>query len=137
MKRLLFLLVLLGFTLCFSQTNESETTPTKDHSGGQYNTPRSKAAEYPGGMMKLRKDVAEKINLKKIKVIKDTTVSKANFTVNIKGKIENIIVTGDNTVLNKEVERALKSLKTQWKPAELNGVMVRSFYSFPTTITSE
>lgn len=135
MKKILLLLFVLG-SFAFFQAQTTEVYPLPS-SSEEKSISTQKSAEYPGGMMALRKDVADKINMNKIKGIKDTIVSKTIFTVNIKGKIENIIVTGDNAVFNKEIERALKSLKTKWKPAESNGMIVRSYYSFPATITFE
>lgn len=137
MKKILLFVLFLGvqFTFCYAQ--EIKTPSVEDYSTDQYNTTDAKSAEYPGGMMALRKDIADKINMNKVKWIKGTIVSKAKFTVNVKGKIENILVTGDNADFNKEIERAIKSLKTKWKPAESNGIVVRSYYSFPLTVNFE
>jgi protein TonB len=87
--------------------------------------------------MKFRKDLADKINLNRIKGInlkKGILFSKAKIIVKANGRIENILVTGDDPDFNKEVEKAIKSLKTRLKPVERNGIPVRSYYSFPVTL---
>lgn len=127
-------MTLMGFQLAFSQIQEGLKQPygfTKEQL-----EPYNKPAEYPGGMMALRKDIADRIRTKKINVggIEGTITARAKFIVNIKGKIEDITVTGDNADFNKEIERAIKSLKAQWKPAESKGRIARSYYTFPLTI---
>lgn len=134
MKKTLVFILCLGFGLVFAQTEENKTQLIEDHSKDQYNAVNTRNAEYPGGMVALQKDIAEKIRTRKIKG-KGIVTARAKFTVNIEGKIDRIIVTGDNADFNKETERALKSLKAQWKPAESNGMIVRSYYTFPLNIT--
>lgn len=130
MKKTILLILLLATQLAFSQIKDTIQTH------GIFQEKKDfKAAQYPGGLMALRRDIAEKININKIRGAKGTIVSKAIFTVNIKGSIENIKVTGDNADLNNEIERAIKSLKTKWKPAESNGIPVNSDFSFPTNLT--
>lgn len=134
MKKTILLILLLATQLAFSQIKIKDPLPTH----GIFKEKNDyKPAEYPGGLMALRKDIAEKINTNRIKGVKGTIASKAIFTVNIKGSIENIKVTGDNIDFNYEVERAIKSLKTKWKPAESNGVPVNSNFGFPTALTFE
>lgn len=137
MKKLALLLFLMGSNLAFTQVKEAEILPIQDQSEEPLFSKDNKPAEYPGGMMALRKDVADKIKTNKIRPIKGKFVSKAKFIVNTKGKIENIVVTGDHPDLNREIERAIKSLKTRWKPAESYGIIVRSYYSFPVTLEFE
>lgn len=134
MKKTLVFILCLEFGLVFAQTEENKTQLIEDHSKDQYNAVNTRNAEYPGGMVALQKDIAEKIRTRKIKG-KGIVTARAKFTVNIEGKIDRIIVTGDNADFNKETERALKSLKAQWKPAESNGMIVRSYYTFPLNIT--
>ncbi|AZB00852.1 hypothetical protein EG359_15085 [Chryseobacterium joostei] len=134
MKKTLAFILFLGFGLAFSQVKETEILPVKDQHEEPVFSKDTKSAEYPGGWMALRKDIADKIRMKKIKG-QGIITAKAKFIVNIKGKIEDIIVTGDNADFNKETERAIKSLKAQWKPAESKDRIVRSYYSFPLTIT--
>lgn len=134
MKKILVLILCLGFGLALAQAEENQLQPVENHSGDQHNTVNVKHAEYPGGMMALRKDIADKIRTRKIKG-EGIITARAKFIVTIEGKIDGIIVTGDNADFNKETERALKALKAQWKPAESNGMIVRSYYTFPLNIS--
>lgn len=136
MKKIITFFVCLGFGFTFSQVKETETLLAKDQSEESVLSKDTKSAEYPGGWMALRKDIADRIRTKKINVggIEGTITARAKFIVNIKGKIEDITVTGDNADFNKEIERAIKSLKAQWKPAESKGRIARSYYTFPLTI---
>lgn len=132
MKNFFLLMTLMVFQIAFSQIQEDVKQPygfTKEQLG-----PYNKPAEYPGGMMGLRKDIADKIRMRKIKG-EGIITARAKFIVTIEGKIDGIIVTGDNAGFNKETERALKALKAQWKPAESNGIIVRSYYTFPLNIS--
>ncbi|WP_426476624.1 energy transducer TonB [Chryseobacterium sp. CBSDS_008] len=136
MKKTLAFILFFGFGLAFSQVKETQAQPVEDHSTDH--PADDKFEPYPGGMMKFRKDIADKINLTRIKDINlktGTLFSKAKIIVKANGRIENILVTGDDPDFNKEVERAIKSLKTKLKPAERNGVPVRSSYSVPFTLT--
>ncbi|MFP3596593.1 hypothetical protein [Chryseobacterium sp. SIMBA_029] len=132
MKNFFLLITLMGFQIAFSQIQEDakQTYGFTKEQLGTYNKP----AEYPGGMMALRKDIANKIRMRKIKG-EGIINARAKFIVTIEGKIDGIIVTGDNADFNKETERALKTLKARWKPAESNGIIVRSYYTFPLNIS--
>ncbi|MFZ4930476.1 energy transducer TonB [Chryseobacterium sp. Mn2064] len=133
MKKTLVFIIGFGFGLTFAQTEDAKAQPLEEHPKDQQHIVSNIPSEYPGGMMVLRKDIADKIRTKRIKGVGIIT-ARAKFIVNVKGKIENIVVTGDNVDFNKETERAIKSLKAQWKPAESNGTIVRSYYTFPLTI---
>ncbi|PWN65631.1 energy transducer TonB [Chryseobacterium viscerum] len=134
MKKILALILCLGFGLTFAQTEENKTQPVENHSGDQHNPEQSKPAEYPGGLSVFMREVSQKINSNKIKGAKSRTSSKAKFSVNAKGYIETIIVTGENESLNHEVERVMKSMKTQWKPGEYKGNPVMIWFTLPFVI---
>ncbi|SHE57450.1 energy transducer TonB [Chryseobacterium vrystaatense] len=133
MKKIVLLILFSSSITAYAQTLDTlKTPPLQDVSE------KSKGAEYPGGMMKLRKHIAKKLKINKIKGIdgkKGILFSQAKFIVNIQGRIEGIVVIGDDVDFNTEVERAIKSLRTRWKPAEDNGVIVRSYYAVPFTLT--
>ncbi|MDR3024183.1 hypothetical protein [Chryseobacterium sp.] len=138
MKKILALILCLGFGLVFAQTQETKIQPVEDHpTEQQYSPEDTKHGGYPGGMAALQKDIADRIQIDKITPIKGRFFSKVKFTVNAKGKIENILVTGDLPDLNREIEEIIKSLETKWKPAESNEVMVRNYYTFPVTLEFE
>jgi len=135
MKKILFLILFSSSITAYTQTFDSIKTPSVQNVSEGLDTSR-----YPGGLMKFRKDLADKINLNRIKGINGMTgsiTSKAKITVNAKGKIEDILVTGDNPDFNKEIIRAIKSMKNRLKPLESNGKLVRSYYSFPLTLSFE
>ncbi|WP_223557948.1 energy transducer TonB [Chryseobacterium lathyri] len=133
MKKIILFILFLSTITAYTQTLDTlKTSLLQDISE------KSKGAEYPGGMMELRKDIANKLKINKIKGIegkKGILFSQAKFIVNIKGRLEGIVVIGDDVDFNNEVERALKSLRTRWKPAEDKGVLVRSYYKVPFTLT--
>jgi hypothetical protein len=133
-KKIVLLTLLLGFTFAFAQVNTTETSTTQDQPEETIMQEDQNPAGYPGGLMKLRKDLANRIHLKGIK---DSSFSKAKIIISTEGKIENIVVTGDNVEFNKRIEKAIKSLKTRWKPAVDNGILVRSYYTVPFTLTFE
>jgi len=135
MKKILFFILFSSSITAYTQTLDTIKTPSVQNISEGSDTLR-----YPGGLMKFRKDLADKIKLNRIKGINGMTgtiTSKAKITVNAKGKIEDILVTGDNADFNKEIVRAIKSLKPKLKPLESNGKILRSYYSFPLTLNFE
>ncbi len=135
MKKILFFILFSSSITAYTQTFDTIKTPSV-----QNISEGSDASRYPGGLMKFRKDLADKIKLNRIKGINGMTgtiTSKAKITVDAKGKIEDILVTGDNADFNKEIVRAIKSLNPKLKPLESNGKVVRSYYSFPLTLSFE
>nr|WP_315031612.1 hypothetical protein [uncultured Chryseobacterium sp.] len=134
MKKLLFLLISLGFTLCFSQTKETEAPPTQDHSREHFIPEEYKPAEYPGGISVFMQEVAGKIKTNKIKGVKGKIKANARFAINAKGEIEKVFVTGDHEEFNKEIEKAITSIRKKWKPEEYKGTPVLSWYNLPFTM---
>ncbi|UHO38253.1 hypothetical protein H5J24_22315 [Chryseobacterium capnotolerans] len=131
MKKILFLLCSLWFSVCFSQENKTEIPPTHDHSRDRFIPEARKPAEYPGGINAFMQEVAGKIKTNKIKDVKGKIKANAKFAVNIDGEIEKISVTGDNEDFNKEIERALTLTRKKWKPEEYKGTPVLSWYNLP------
>lgn len=118
MKKTFLLLTLMGFQMAFSQIQEGVKQPygfTKEQLG-----PYDKPAEFPGGKEEFINMVIEKVNRERLKEFKGTLQAIAKLSINTKGKIEFISVSGNNETLNKEVERAIKLIKTEWKPAVYN-----------------
>ncbi|MGN7756093.1 energy transducer TonB [Chryseobacterium sp. 22532] len=135
MKKIILFILFLSTITAYTQTLDTIKTPSVQNVSEDSDTSR-----YPGGMMKFRKDLADKINLNRIKGINGMTgtiTSKAKIIINAKGKIEDILVTGDNADFNKEIIRAIKSMKNRLKPLESNGKVVRSYFSFPLTLSFE
>ncbi|WP_121486657.1 hypothetical protein [Chryseobacterium sp. 7] len=137
MKKIVAFFLCLGFGLVFAQTKETQPKPATDHSRDKYIPEQSKQAEYPGGIQVFMREVSQKINTNRIKGAKGKTRSNAKFSVNAKGDIETIIVTGENESLNHEVERVMKSMKTLWKPGEYKGNTVMIWFNLPFIINFE
>lgn len=83
MKKIVTFALCLGFGLAFSQVKETEILPAKDQSEEPVLSKDIKSAEYPGGWMALRKDIADRIRTKKINVggIEGTITARAKFIV--------------------------------------------------------
>jgi len=133
MKKIFAFILCLGFGLALSQ---KYTLP--DHGIFKQKAPERKPAEYPGGIYKFIHDVTKEIKTNRIISSKDEKAqSNAQFYINTQGQIEKIVVTGSNKDFNKEVERVLKSMKTKWIPAELDGKPISAPYNVPFTINFE
>lgn len=59
------------------------------------------------------------------------------FIVEIDGYISDVKAYGSNNSFNMQAEKAVKSVKGKWKPAEVNGNSVRSKFSFPMNMRFE
>ncbi|MBP2617372.1 energy transducer TonB [Chryseobacterium jejuense] len=132
MKKLSLLVLLLGSSYAFSQIKIKDPLPT--HGIFQEKKER-KAAEYPGGIGTLIKDISKEIKTGRIRGARSGQIrSNAKFIVGLDGKIAKVEVTGDNQDLNSEVERVLKSMKTKWIPGEQNGTPVETWYRVPVVV---
>ncbi|MFC3160211.1 hypothetical protein SAMN05443633_102462 [Chryseobacterium arachidis] len=96
-----------------------------------------KAADYPGGMNELRKEVAELFYLEG--VYSDIKTVKANvaFIVEKDGSITNVEAQGDNFTFNRQAEIALYSVTQKFTPAIINGGPVRYRFRLPLTMNIE
>lgn len=135
MKKILMFILLLGFVTVFSQTQKAENPPSQ--APGSNIPEQRKQAEYPGGINIFMKEVAKRIDTKRIKGGAGKVHSNAKFSVNTQGEIEQISVTGNNETANKEVERVMRSMKTKWTPGEYNGAPIVIQYSLPFIINFE
>lgn len=59
------------------------------------------------------------------------------FVVELDGSLSNVKAYGSNNSFNMQAEKAVKSVKGKWKPAEVNGNSVRSKFSFPMNMRFE
>ncbi|MBO6184957.1 MAG: energy transducer TonB [Chryseobacterium sp.] len=133
MKKNLILISFLGFTLAFSQAQEEKkATPAQKESSREiYVQGADIQPSFPGGINVFRGNVAQNINLKKIENATGKVSSTAKFAINIEGNIESITVVGKNTDFNKQVENAIKSIKTKWKPATYKSQPVKYWFQIP------
>lgn len=127
MKKIALLILLLTSASVFSQTQG----PVKASVEEQSAQIADQTAEYPGGVGGFRKTVGQKIKISHIKGVRGIIESFAKFSVNINGEIEDLTVAGENKEFNKEVERAIRSMKTKWKPAEYKGTPVKMLFTLP------
>lgn len=137
MKKISAFILCLGFGLTFAQAQETQTQPAENHSRDKFIPEQSKQAEYPGGLSVFMREVTQKIDSNRIKGPKGKSRSNAKFSVNAKGNIETIRVTGDNESLNNEVERVMKSMTAQWKPGEYKGNPVIVWFNLPFIVNFE
>ncbi len=96
-----------------------------------------KAADYPGGINELRKEVADLFYLGG--VYSDTKTVKANvgFIVERDGHITNVQAEGENFTFNRQAEIAVYSVSQKFSPAIVNGDPVRYRFKLPLTMNIE
>ncbi|MBL1221674.1 energy transducer TonB [Chryseobacterium sp. L7] len=129
MKKITVFALLFLSAAAFSQTQETVKSSQTEQT--------DKPAEYPGGFGGFRKAVGQKIRIDRIKGAKGRIESKAAFSINLKGEVENLVVTGENESFNKEVERAIRSIKPKWNPSTQQGTPVEAKYTIPFAVTFE
>ena len=91
--------------------------------------------QYPGGINAFRKNFAEIFDPSILEERSGTTLkTTAYFIIEKDGSVNNLIAVGDKQY-SKLVEKALKKIKTTWKPAIINGEPVRYLFRFPLTMS--
>ena len=105
--------------------NEVFTTATVDVS-----------ANFKGGMDAFRQKVSQGFDTGSIDQA-GMVSGVITFVVEKDGSISNIKINGQNSDFNKEAERTVKSIKTKWTPAQLNGKAVRSSFRMPISMRIE
>lgn len=94
------------------------------------------AANFKGGIDAFRQKVAQGFDTESVD--QSGMVSGViTFVVEKDGSISNIKITGQNSDFNKEAERTVKSIKSKWTPAQLNGKTVRSSFRMPISMRIE
>jgi len=94
------------------------------------------AADFKGGINAFREKVSQNFDTESI----DQTGMVSGiitFVVERDGSISNIKINGQNSDFNKEAERTVKSIKSKWTPAKLNGKTVRSSFRMPISMRIE
>ncbi|KAA0127544.1 hypothetical protein FY557_12505 [Chryseobacterium sp. SN22] len=96
-----------------------------------------KAADYPGGINELRKEVADLFYLGG--VYSDTKTVKANvgFIVERDGRVTNVQAEGENFTFNRQAEIAVYSVSQKFSPAIVDGDPVRYRFKLPLTMNIE
>jgi len=94
------------------------------------------AANFKGGIDAFRQKVAQGFDTESVD--QSGMVSGViTFVVEKDGSISNIKINGENSDFNKEAERTVKSIKSKWTPAQLNGKTVRSSFRMPISMRIE
>lgn len=137
MKQITFFFLILNSMVLFSQTNEPANATPKEHSEEQSVQMVDKQADYPGGIDGFRQTAARKVRVSHIKGVRGRVQAYAKFSINVNGDIEDLTVTGDNKQFNKEVEIAIKSMKTKWTPGEYKGTPVKTLFTLPFVVNFE
>lgn len=132
MKKLSILILLLAGQIAFSQTaqKQEQQKPAQLLSESKVNDTIYTAAEFPGGIPAIRRHIGQEMDIFKFKEpgqLKSITT----FDVNPDGSISSISTTGNSPILNKEMDRIMKKLKTKWKPGTINGRPVKTKYTMP------
>lgn len=95
-------------------------------------------AEFTGGGINgFRRKVSEEFDSSVMDGDEGTLKAEITFVVERDGSITQVKATGSNIDFNREAERTIKSIKTKWKPAKVDGQPVRSRYRLPLTMNFE
>lgn len=94
------------------------------------------AADFKGGINAFRQKVSQNFDTESVDH-SGMVSGIITLVVERDGSITNIKVTGQNTDFNNEAERTIKSIKTKWTPAQLNGKAVRSSFRMPISMRIE
>jgi hypothetical protein len=129
MKNVFLFILFLCFNLALSQQQSLNTQTITD----TYNSTADKEAVFPGGIEAFRNNIIKNFNNKNLNV-EGRAYSEARFLVDENGYITNIVVTGKNQSLNKELERSIKKTqKIKWEPATHKNQPVKYWFRFPMT----
>lgn len=96
-----------------------------------------KAADYPGGINELRKEVADLFYLGGVYSESKTVKANIGFIVEKDGRITNVQAEGENFTFNRQAEIAVYSISQKFSPAIINGDPVRYRFRLPLTMNIE
>ncbi|WP_181248436.1 energy transducer TonB [Flavobacterium magnum] len=117
--------------------NEPATvTPATPSAGEAPYIAVDKMPEYPGGINKFRKYIADNFKAPDAEESGNEAVKVlVSFVVEKDGTISNIkIVRNPGYGMDKEAIRVLKSMKTKWIPGSIAGQPVRTIYNLPIAV---
>ena len=94
------------------------------------------AADFKGGINAFRQKVAQGFDTESVG--QEGMISAViTFVVEKDGSISNLKINGSNADFNSEAEKAVKSIKAKWTPAQLKGKAVRSSFRMPISMKIE
>ncbi|MDM1553913.1 MULTISPECIES: energy transducer TonB [Chryseobacterium] len=127
MKKIIFLLFTLGFTLCFSQAKQDRTEfPVKDYTNEADIKP-----EFPGGISAFKTLIMSKLNFS---IITDSANTEVKFLIDSKGELSSVTANGEQESFNKEVIQIIKTINKKWEPAVYKSKPVDYWYTLPISI---
>ena len=94
-------------------------------------------AEFPGSLNSFRNKIAENFDNSAMEGGEGTLKATVTFIVERDGSISDVKATGSNSDFNSEAVRTVKSIKTKWVPAKINGQPVRQRFRLPLTMNFE
>ncbi len=128
MKKLIFLLIMLGFTLCFSQAKQDRTeSPVKDYTNEADIKP-----EFPGGIAVFKTLIMSKLDPN---IITESANTEVKFLIDSKGKLSSVTANGEQESFNKEMIRIINTINKKWEPAVYKNKPVDYWYTLPMSIS--
>ena len=94
-------------------------------------------AEFPGSLNSFRDKIAENFDNSAMEGGEGTLKTTVTFIVERDGSISDVKASGSNSDFNSEAVRTVKSIRTKWVPAKINGQPVRQRFRLPLTMNFE
>ncbi len=94
-------------------------------------------AEFPGSLNSFRNKIAENFDNSAMEGGEGTLKATVTFIVERDGSISDVKATGSNSDFNSEAVRTVKSIRTKWVPAKINGQPVRQRFRMPLAMNFE
>lgn len=94
-------------------------------------------AEFPGSLNSFRNKIAENFDNSAMEGGEGTLKTTVTFIVERDGSISDVKASGSNPDFNSEAVRTVKSIRTKWVPAKINGQPVRQRFRLPLTMNFE
>ena len=94
-------------------------------------------AEFPGSLNSFRNKIAENFDNSAMEGGEGTLKTTVIFIVERDGSISDVKASGSNSDFNSEAVRTVKSIRTKWVPAKINGQPVRQRFRLPLTMNFE
>ncbi|MHA3046858.1 energy transducer TonB [Riemerella anatipestifer] len=96
-----------------------------------YTTVDQEAEFSGGGLNGFRSAFQETFDNSVMEGDEGTVSAEVTFVVERDGSLTQIKATGSNSTFNREIERAVKSIRKKWTPGKVNGEPVRSRFRMP------
>ena len=94
-------------------------------------------AEFPGSLNSFRNKIQENFDNSAMEGGEGTLKVTVTFIVERDGSISDVKASGSNSDFNSEAVRTVKSIRTKWVPAKINGQPVRQRFRLPLTMNFE